>query len=130
MITRKLINKFLIFLYQEHIESYGESLSDLSKGGLLLLDKTFSEKHPEAIVDIDTHTIKDLTYNLGKELEARNFASVDNLSIFLTPEGYNEARRILHPFRYFMANHWKWLIPVLISTIIAFTAIIRLTKCP
>ena len=130
MITNKLINKFLVFLYQSHVEEFGESISKLPEGGMLLLDDEFSVKYPEAIVDIDEYTKKNLTYNLGKELEARNFAVVDNLSIFLTKDGYNEARRILHPIKYFFNKHWKWLIPIIISTVAAFTTIIRLTKCP
>lgn len=76
-------------MYKDHIETYGESISTLHKGGLLLLDSDFPEQHPEAIVNLDKSTIKDLTYNLGKDLEARGFTTADNLSIYLTPKGYD-----------------------------------------
>lgn len=116
-------------MYKDHIEMYGESISALQKGGLLLLDSEFPEKHPEAILNLDKGTIKDLTYNLGKELEARGFATVDNLSIFLTPEGYEEARRLIKPKRHFMKTHWKWLVGAIFTLITILIAVIRLTQC-
>ncbi len=129
MITEKLINKFLVYLYQNHILIHGESLSSLHKEGVLLLDKEFSNKHPEAIVNIDKNGIRDLTFHLGKELETRGFATVDNLYVFLTPKGYEKAGQLLHPIKHFMVSHWKWHVGAVFTLITISLAIIKLTEC-
>lgn len=129
MITEKLLKKFLIFLYKHHIEEHGNSISSLLDGSVHVMEKIFSNEHPEAVVGISDDTVKDLTFNLSKELEARNLALIDSLVVTLTPEGYKEAKRLLHPVKHFVTTHWKWLIGASLSFIAVITAVLRLTNC-
>lgn len=93
------------------------------------MEKVFSKEHPEIVVGISEDVVKDLTFNLSKELEARHFAKIDSLVITLTPKGYDEAKRLIHPVKHFATNHWKWCIGTSLSFIAALVAILRLTNC-
>ena len=105
MISETLVKQFLIFLYRQHVEEYGESISKLPDAGFHVLENVFVDEHPEAVVALNDDTYKKLTFNLAKELNVRGFAEVDALVVTLTPNGYEEARRLSHPAKYFLHNH-------------------------
>lgn len=110
MITEKLIRKYLVYLYDDYTSVYGDSLQNLEKSGELTLGRDFADMHPEAIIQLDEHTIRNLTPSLAQELEQRGFARTDSLSVYLTKEGFYEARRLKRPILSFFKSNWKWVI--------------------
>ncbi len=110
MVTEKLLKQFIIFLYQWHVEENGESISTLRETGFSIADGLFASEKPDAVANISKECMKDLTFNLAKEAAARDFVEIENLIFFLTPNGFKEAKRLLHPIRTFMNIHWKWLV--------------------
>lgn len=129
MITEKLINQFIVFLYEWHIDEYGESVSSLPEGGIHVLDKVFPNECPKAVINLDKETIKDLTHNLANELKARGLVEYESLVVTLTPKGFLEAKHLKYPVKYFLKNKWHIYIPITLTAIAVFTTIIRLTKC-
>ncbi|MBV2120507.1 MAG: hypothetical protein KUF74_03540 [Candidatus Thiodiazotropha sp. (ex Ctena orbiculata)] len=124
MITEKLIKKYLIYLYDDYTSVYGESLHNLDKSGELTLGRNFADMHPEAIIQLDEHTIRNLTPSLAKELEQRGFARTDSLSVYLTKEGFYEAKRLKHPIYHFLKKHWKWIIGTCVMLFASLVAVI------
>ena len=129
MIKEKLINKYLIYLYDDYTSEYGDSLLHLDKSGELTLGTEFADKYPETISHLGENLIKDLTQSLAKELEIRGFTKTDSLSVYLTKEGVLEAKRLKAPVTSFIKLHWKWLVGTALVFVTVILAIIRLVNC-
>lgn len=126
MIKEKLINKYLIYLYDDYTSQHGDSLLHLDKSGELTFGTEFAGKNPEAISHLDENIIENLALTLAKELEIRGFAKTDSVSVYLTKEGILEAKRLKAPITSFLKLHWKWFVVRAFAFVAIILTIIKL----
>jgi hypothetical protein len=116
-------------LYKRHLKQHGESIANLPFSRFKIMDDTLLEELPNLIEHQEDGSFKRLTHTLLRELKTKGFAEGANMEYNLTPEGYLEAARLMHPYMHFVKNHWKWLVGAFFTLITISLAIIRVTAC-
>ena len=114
-----MVNEFLLLVYRKYKEENGDSMDRLkfykfSRENDSLFDGTEYQGVQKRNRSFDT-----LTSKLSRELDALGYVKISNLEFTLTPEGYTEALRLLHPVVYFIYRYWKWYIPIVVGVVVA-----------
>jgi hypothetical protein len=121
--------EFLIYLLDKYLTKYKTGTKDLSNVTLSAVaipsDDPMRTKFPK-LFTVSNITTKCMAYSWFNETTSRGYTNElhPNMNYSLTLKGYNKALRYKHPIKYFLKDHWKWLIPILVSVIIG--AIIKI----
>ena len=108
IMTEKNIKDFLLTVYSEYVDKYGQSYSMLDQHKIPLTYEVKGDRFSEYYDNIR----KPLSIFYLKELEVRGWLTKNvegsNVTFSLTSNGLVQGYILDHPFKYFISVHWKW----------------------
>lgn len=127
---KKYEKKLLICIYKMYVKECGNQLSQLDAWKFSSLDPLIFELTPEILIKSPAPIIanSDARY-LGNLKEYNYISAREGYFRHLTKEGFYEAKRLIHPYRYFFIKYWKYIISTSLTFILLLVTIIRLTIC-
>lgn len=131
-ITKEMEDKLLRIIYQRYTKEHGYGTRKLSAYKVLITGgELFEEEMPEIVErDTEQNIKRYLLLDILQELRAKGYLnfSEDNISYWLSPEGYEHASKSkLEHFITYLNNNSGWAIPLaflslIISVVALFTS--------
>jgi hypothetical protein len=115
--------EFLIYLLDKYLSKYKTGTKDLPNFTLsavvLPSDDLMRTKFPKLFL-VSNNTTKCLAYSWFNETTSRGYTNElhPNMNYSLTLKGYKKALRYKHPVKYFLKDHWKFIITLVVSVFV------------
>lgn len=111
-------------------EKFGEERRFLLTHKIDCIDLSLLAFFPTLNSEKENISIKKYLLQWYKEAHVRGLVKTSNDQHFiLTAKGLRKANQINNPIKSFFRIHWKFVVPIVLSFIVAITAVIRLIKC-